>query len=51
MTDIQSIKELAKKLSDANFQMNTHAIGDSTVNILLKAYSKVLENKKDLDGE
>ncbi len=47
VTDIQSIKELAKKLSDANFQMNTHAIGDSTINILLKAYSKVLENKKD----
>ena len=47
VTEIQRIKELAKKLSDANFQMNTHAIGDSTVNILLKAYSKVLENKKD----
>ena len=27
--------------------MNTHAIGDSTVNILIKAYSKVLEKKKD----
>ncbi|MBL6649894.1 MAG: amidohydrolase [Flavobacteriaceae bacterium] len=47
VTDIQSIKELAKKLSAANFQMNTHAIGDSTINILLKSYSNVLENKED----
>jgi predicted amidohydrolase YtcJ len=47
VTDIDSIKDLAKKLANANFQMNTHAIGDSTVNILLKAYSKVLENIKD----
>ena len=27
--------------------MNTHAIGDSTVKLLLNTYSKVLENKKD----
>ena len=47
VTDIQSIKKLATKLSVANFQMNTHAIGDSTINILLNEYSKVLENKKD----
>ena len=47
VTDIQSVKELAKRLSDENFQMNTHAIGDSTINILLNEYSKVLENKKD----
>ena len=47
VTDIESIKILAKKLSDANFQMNTHAIGDSTINILIKAYSKVLKNKTD----
>ena len=47
VTDVESIKILAKKLSEANFQMNTHAIGDSTVNILIKAYSKVLENKTD----
>ena len=47
VTDIESIKRLAVRLSNANFQMNTHAIGDSTVNILLKAYSKVLKTKKD----
>jgi len=27
--------------------MNTHAIGDSTVKLLLNTYSKVLKNKKD----
>ena len=27
--------------------MNTHAIGDSTINILIDTYSKVLENKTD----
>ncbi len=47
VTDVESIKRLAIRLSNANFQMNTHAIGDSTVNILLKAYSKVLKTKKD----
>ena len=47
VTDVESIKTLAVRLSNANFQMNTHAIGDSTVNILLKAYSKVLKTKKD----
>ncbi len=47
VTDIQSIKKLATKLSVANFQMNTHAIGDSTISILLNEYSKVLSNKKD----
>ena len=47
VTDVESIKILAKKLSEADFQMNTHAIGDSTVNILIKAYSKVLEKKTD----
>tara|TARA_Y100000741_G_scaffold359918_1_gene341339 strand:+ start:1703 stop:3343 length:1641 start_codon:yes stop_codon:yes gene_type:complete len=47
VTDVESIKRLAVRLSNANFQMNTHAIGDSTVNILLKAYSKVLKTKKD----
>ena len=47
VTDIQSIKKLATKLSVANFQMNTHAIGDSTISILLNEYSKVLSNKKN----
>lgn len=47
VTNPESIKDLANKIANANFQMNTHAIGDSTVKLLLNTYSKVLENKVD----
>ena len=41
------IKNLASRIAKANFQMNTHAIGDSTVKLLIDTYSRVLENKED----
>ena len=47
VTDPESLKKLASRIADANFQMNTHAIGDSTVKLLLNTYSKVLEKKVD----
>ncbi|MFL2638659.1 MAG: amidohydrolase [Flavobacteriaceae bacterium] len=47
VTSPSEIKNLATKLSQANLQMNTHAIGDSTINLLLNIYNKVLKNKKD----
>ncbi|MDC0593148.1 amidohydrolase [Flavobacteriaceae bacterium] len=47
VTSYKDIKDLADKLAKANFQMNTHAIGDSTINILIDTYSKVLETKTD----
>ena len=47
ITNPEELKKLATKIANANFQMNTHAIGDSTVKLLLNTYSKVLENKKD----
>ena len=47
ITNPEELKNLATKIANANFQMNTHAIGDSTVKLLLNTYSKVLENKKD----
>ena len=47
ITNPEELKKLAIKIANANFQMNTHAIGDSTVKLLLNTYSKVLENKKD----
>ena len=47
VTDPESLKKLASRIADANFQMNTHAIGDSTVKLLLNTYSKVLDNKVD----
>ena len=47
VTNPGSLKDLANKIANANFQMNTHAIGDSTIKLLLNTYSKVLENKVD----
>ena len=47
VTSYKDIKNLANKLAEANFQMNTHAIGDSTINLLIDTYSKVLETKTD----
>ena len=47
ITNPEELKNLATKIANANFQMNTHAIGDSTVKLLLNTYAKVLENKKD----
>ncbi|MDD7914806.1 amidohydrolase [Polaribacter ponticola] len=40
-------KELAKQIAASDFQMNTHAIGDSTNTWLLKTYKEVLKNSKD----
>ncbi|WP_452601577.1 amidohydrolase [Pontimicrobium sp. MEBiC06410] len=36
---------LAKRIEAADYQMNTHAIGDSANRFVLQTYSKVLENK------
>ena len=47
ITKPDDIKNLASRIAKANFQMNTHAIGDSTVKLLIDTYSRVLENKKD----
>ncbi len=47
ITTPDQLENLASKIADANFQMNTHAIGDSTVKLLLSTYSKVLKDKKD----
>ncbi len=39
--------EVAKRIAASDFQMNTHAIGDSTNSWILKTYKKALEGKKD----
>ncbi len=36
---------LATRIEAANYQMNTHAIGDSANRFVLQTYNKVLENK------
>lgn len=40
--------ELAKKIYDLGFQMNTHAIGDSTNRTMLDIYAKYLSEDNDL---
>ncbi|MCE7993115.1 MAG: amidohydrolase [Roseivirga sp.] len=40
--------ELAKKIYDLGFQMNTHAIGDSTNRTMLDIYAKYLSEGNDL---
>ena len=41
-TSTEDLKFYAKEIANMGFQMNTHAIGDSTVSVLLNEYNKVL---------
>lgn len=47
ITPADSLKFLAEKLAASEFQMNTHAIGDSANIAVLRAYKKALEEKTD----
>ncbi|MDP5093753.1 MAG: amidohydrolase, partial [Polaribacter sp.] len=40
-------QEIARQIAASDFQMNTHAIGDSANTWLLKTYKDVLKNKKN----
>ncbi|WP_405606759.1 amidohydrolase [Polaribacter sp. Asnod1-A03] len=40
-------QEIAKQIANSEFQMNTHAIGDSANNWLAKTYSEVLKGQKN----
>jgi len=42
---LKDFDNLAKKLSESEFQMNTHAIGDSANTVVLKTYQKYLNDK------
>ena len=46
-TDLKDLKYYANEIAAMGFQMNTHAIGDSTVSVLLEEYQKVLSDIKD----
>ena len=46
-TDLKDLKYYANEIAAMGFQMNTHAIGDSTVSVLLKEYQKVLNDIED----
>lgn len=40
-------REIAKQIAASEYQMNTHAIGDSANYVMLKTYQDVLKNQKD----
>lgn len=42
------LKEMAGKMLEHGFQMNTHAIGDSANRMVLKIYADALQGKNDL---
>lgn len=42
---LEDFEVLAKRIEAANFQMNTHAIGDSANSFVLKTYDKALHGK------
>ena len=47
VTPVAQIEALAEKIAMSEYQMNTHAIGDSANTVVLKAYKKALEGKSD----
>lgn len=47
VTPIDEIADLARRIAISEFQMNTHAIGDSANAVVLHAYDKVLKGQKD----
>lgn len=47
VTPVSEINALATRIAKADFQMNTHAIGDSANVVVLRAYKEALKNKTD----
>ncbi len=47
ITPTDSLNYLAEKIATSDFQMNTHAIGDSANIAVLRAYKKALEGETD----
>ncbi len=47
VTPVEDIEDLAMRLAASDYQMNTHAIGDSANIAVLRAYKKALEGKRD----
>ena len=44
---VDDYKALAKRIANSEYQMNTHAIGDSANRVVLQTYEKVLKGQKD----
>lgn len=47
VTPVDQIEALAQRIAATDYQMNTHAIGDSANIVVLRAYEKALEGKSD----
>ena len=47
VTPIAEIDDLARRLAISEYQMNTHAIGDSANAVVLRAYTNVLKDSAD----
>lgn len=47
VTDLETFNEAAERIANSEFQMNTHAIGDSANHAVLQTYSKVLKDQSD----
>jgi len=47
ITPVEEIEDLARRIAISEYQMNTHAIGDSANAVVLRTYKKALKGKKD----
>ena len=47
VTPVEEVGALAERIATSDYQMNTHAIGDSANVVVLRAYDKALEGKED----
>ncbi|SFS60087.1 amidohydrolase [Lutibacter maritimus] len=47
VTPLADLRSYASKIAASDYQMNTHAIGDSANYVMLQTYKKVLKGKKD----
>lgn len=47
LTQLPAMERYIRKIAASDFQLNTHAIGDSTNRILLKLYASALADKPD----
>ncbi len=47
LSSIEDFEEIANRIATTDFQMNTHAIGDSANYVVLKAYNKILAGQSD----
>jgi predicted amidohydrolase YtcJ len=47
LAPVPTLKSITTQIAASNFQLNTHAIGDSANTVILKIYKEVLAGKKD----